>query len=358
MKNQEIQGLRGLTAIVVFISHVIIYVNAVIALEHTPLGVFFSGSAAVMMFFFLSGYFAYRIPFSWEKTGKSILRKVLRLYPPYIFSLLLGLCGMVMVGYSERFDPYFGVTLAHSWSQSFSIRDFIIQCFMVIKQTNAGNLNPPVWTMIIEMRMVFLLPFFYLPLYCVPIFKRKSCIISYYLFIILLCDVLNSHVGISLFHWVPAFILGGVLHHAIKLGWFDGLKKWNNALVYLSIAVGICLMALGRNYTIPRLSEDIVFPISSVGCMVICALIICKPDAFKMLASKFMVFMGDISYYFYLVHWIVIAMLRGMVVYMVETIKIAYPVSYIIYVAVGFIISVIVAETMRIIMGKLEEILK
>ncbi|MGN0161496.1 MAG: acyltransferase family protein [Lachnospiraceae bacterium] len=346
MKNQEIQGLRGIAAFIVFVSHVIYYAGIVNVLEHTPFGVFFSGSAAVMMFFFLSGYFAFRAPFSIQKTVKGIWNKIKRIYPAYWFGLFFGLAGMLIIGYSEKYDPYFGVTLATSWSQHFTVKDFIIQMLMVVKHTDAGCVDPPVWTMIIEMRMVFLLPFFYLPLYYLPIFKKKSCTASYFLFVVLVCYVLNTIVGISLFHWVPAFVLGGILHHSVNEHWLDGIRKWKNWCIYLGVVVSVCLIALGRNYTIGGVSEDIIFPVSSVGCMILCGMILIKPEAFTFLKRKAVVFMGNISYYFYLTHWTVLAATRGLVVWLVESIGVPFAPAYGIYVIVGFIVALGVATVL------------
>ena len=60
--NKNIQALRGICAIIVFLSHSL-HVNDiewVISLHNSPLHFFFDGEVAVSVFFVISGFFYYK----------------------------------------------------------------------------------------------------------------------------------------------------------------------------------------------------------------------------------------------------------------------------------------------------------
>lgn len=305
----------------------------------TPLGVFASGSAAVMMFFFMSGYFAYKDNNRIKDVLKSMWGKAKRLYLPYILSLLLGLVGYYAISYSTKFDPYFGITLAHSWEQRFTWKDFIIQCLMFVKQTDAAVLNPPIWTMIIEIRMVVLLPILYLPFYRFKWMEKKHFMAAYAAVIMLGCFIMNTYLHVSLFHWITAFFMGGILHHMIKKGYLkQGLVK-KSSITYLMIIIAIVLIGIGRQYTIPYVNEDFIYAISACGCAILVALILCEAPGLGGLSNRYLVYMGDISYYFYLSQWVALAALRPVVVWMVERKGVSYGMSYATFVILSFLLS-------------------
>lgn len=354
MKNQKIQGLRGITALVVFVSHVVLEGTLLNGINKTPLGVFASGSAGVMMFFFLSGYFAYKEKHQLQDILKSIWGKAKRLYLPYILSLFIGMAGYYLISYSTRFDPYFGVTLAHSWEQDFTVLDFIIQCLMVVKQTDAAVLNPPVWTMIIEMRMVFLLPIMYLPFYLFSFMEKKRFTAVYAAVVMIGCFIMNSILKVSLFHWISAFFMGGILHHLIWKGHLKiaeegkGLPK---GYTYLLVVLSIVLIGIGRQYTIPGINEDFIYAISAMGCAILCWLILCNANGLNGLANRYLVYMGDISYYFYLSQWIVLAALRPVVVWMVERKGTGYMPAYLTFVVLSFVGALLMSAGFQKIMN-------
>jgi peptidoglycan/LPS O-acetylase OafA/YrhL len=83
--NYNIQGLRGILAIIVFGGHALhtLCINKVEALDVTPLHLFWDGQAAVIFFFFLSGYFYYTLrPLTIRKYASIIIKRILRLTPP------------------------------------------------------------------------------------------------------------------------------------------------------------------------------------------------------------------------------------------------------------------------------------
>lgn len=61
MKNLSIQGLRGIAALMVFLSHALCFPNYQISgIQHSPWHLFFDGQIAVMIFIAISGFFYYK----------------------------------------------------------------------------------------------------------------------------------------------------------------------------------------------------------------------------------------------------------------------------------------------------------
>lgn len=88
MKSATIQNLRGICALMVFLSHsLLMYRNEVIGdLYHSPLHFFFDGAIAVNIFFAISGFFYYKNEeLSAKKYVKGLFRKTIKIYPPPIF---------------------------------------------------------------------------------------------------------------------------------------------------------------------------------------------------------------------------------------------------------------------------------
>lgn len=87
--NNGIQSLRGIAAIVVFLSHGlnVMQSDTIDWLLKSPFHFFFDGQIAVVVFMVLSSYFYYRVDFSIMNYAKGILRKVKRIYPAHIIVL-------------------------------------------------------------------------------------------------------------------------------------------------------------------------------------------------------------------------------------------------------------------------------
>ena len=120
MRYGELDGLRGLAALAVFLSHVSLMLPAPSFFERaalTPLHVLWDGAAAVDLFFVLSG-FVLALPFVGDTARELsypafMLRRALRILPAYWASLLLALVVRDML-----YAPA-GLTDLTPWSQQF-----------------------------------------------------------------------------------------------------------------------------------------------------------------------------------------------------------------------------------------------
>ena len=113
----ELDGLRGLAAFSVFLSHAIglLYeTNAIKALQSSPFRIFWDGAAAVDLFFVLSGL-VLALPYVTD--GKNppyvqfCIRRMFRLYPAFLVALCVSLA--LRAGYDAD-----GMTSLSYWAQS------------------------------------------------------------------------------------------------------------------------------------------------------------------------------------------------------------------------------------------------
>ena len=89
----SIQGLKGIAAFVVFLSHVFMTYKSdlVTSLKYSPFHFFFDGECSVMIFFAISGFFYYNSkPSSISSYFSGVKKKIIKIYPPYIIIMMIG----------------------------------------------------------------------------------------------------------------------------------------------------------------------------------------------------------------------------------------------------------------------------
>lgn len=152
----SLDGLRGLAAFAVFCVHFDQAANLHGTLGPFDLGRFLiNGNTGVALFFVLSG-FLLSIPF-WrtQRAGKSAdvktyaIRRLARILPAYYVCLFLLIWGKGL--------------LAGSWP---SINDILSHVLFLhnLKDDNVLNINPPFWTLAVEMQFYLLLPLLFVVL--------------------------------------------------------------------------------------------------------------------------------------------------------------------------------------------------
>lgn len=88
----QIDGIRGLAALTVVISHFTL-LTPLLGLRHTPLRLVSGGHEAVILFFVLSG-FVLSLQFESGRTftyGEYAIRRICRIFIPYIVSIAVAL---------------------------------------------------------------------------------------------------------------------------------------------------------------------------------------------------------------------------------------------------------------------------
>jgi peptidoglycan/LPS O-acetylase OafA/YrhL len=158
-----LESLRGLAALFVFLHHH--YMTAPIFLDVvrlTPLRFLINGRSSVIFFFVLSGFvIVYGIANSSRKFSypNFVLRRIIRIYLPYVASGLIAIVCYFMLHPKPLFDT--AITFNEMWSEH--LRLGTVAQFLLLAGTPAANtINSVAWSLVYELRISLLLPFLFL----------------------------------------------------------------------------------------------------------------------------------------------------------------------------------------------------
>jgi peptidoglycan/LPS O-acetylase OafA/YrhL len=295
----QLDGMRGLAALFVFTSHLNLALpppSPLASWQHTPLGLFWGGQAAVDFFFVLSG-FVLALPFMTSAPtapaphfyGRFVLQRLARIYPAYWFALLFSLVAM------RLFVPA-GVTAAGPWTHDFWLHGWadlspqiLLRHVLLVPDFDSRLIDPVSWTLVVEMRMSLLLPLIILA------FRRWGGHIGTPLLLVI---VLALSRKLEILHFLPLFALGVALARHFR-AWSRPRADNGSLAFWLLLLVG--LLSYGSPYVMhmghPR--DDYL---SAVGAAVLIVLAL-QPTAFgSFLNSRAVQFLGRVSYSFYLLH--------------------------------------------------------
>lgn len=290
--NINIHQLRGLCALNVFISHVLSMIPNIIFDKFSSgfFHIFFDGNCAVFVFFAITGFFAKnRMYLNLKKAANIIVRKLVKLYPPphIIMSILAFiLCNMQLATIPNVYT---------AWGESFwingaTIHD-LLNTILVFPNHDTNILNPPIWYLSIEFKAVFFLP---LIIY----------ILNYSTWWLLILIVAMPFVGIDYFLIYIPYLFGS-LGGKIKVP----IEKIPSVYLIFGVIVGLLFLNI-KNYCCYELSSYITLLSQSIGSAIIVFSVFYMKVTFK---SQFLIFMGTISYEFYLVHFVILLTLRSLV---------------------------------------------
>ena len=169
-RYRQLDSLRGLGALSVFVAHFISLKMAsplLNTLHQTPLGILCNGTAALMLFFVLSG-FVLSLPFVGNqrplKLSEFYIKRVFRIYPAYIFAIILAVLLKQFVFDKHGLAPYSN-WLNNFWNWTWdkdSPKEIIKTLLLIGPDFKINYIDPPIWSMVIEMKMSIILPFFIL----------------------------------------------------------------------------------------------------------------------------------------------------------------------------------------------------
>ena len=292
--NLSIQGLKGLSALVVFLSHGlnIIQNNVIQEIGRSPFHILFDGQCSVIIFFVISGFFYYReSPIDSKGYIKLIKKKFIRIYPAYIFTLYIAflLCNL-QLSYNH--------SICTSWANQFWQSDvpfstFLKQLPIITPGFNPNILNPPVWYLRAEVRMALVMPL----------------IVSLYVFLKHRYRKIPSAVIITSLLF-SSFVVSGMVCFMIgysarllaqKYGVTIYKKMWPIFLV-----VGLFLLNIRNEFDFE--TTQFTDAIQAVGASMI--IILCFYKGFGLLQQKIMVSLGEISYEIFLTHSILLLFIR------------------------------------------------
>lgn len=251
-----------------------------------------TGTEAVMLFFVLSGFvlmLSY-IKGNSQTYGIFVIRRILRIYGPYLFALALAVCGAAIWHGHQGMDEW-GEAV---WSKPLSA-SLIFQHILMIGVYNTQEYNPVFWTLVEEMRISLIYPVL---AYLVLRLPAKYSLLLAAVLALLARGVMriwpHDHWILTL-EYMGMFLCGMVLSKN-----FTSVGEWyasRKARIRIGLAfLGVVLYVAAH---IARHASEWLMTFASVMFIVV-ALV--SRRAGKFLSLGFIKYLGRISYSLYLVH--------------------------------------------------------
>jgi peptidoglycan/LPS O-acetylase OafA/YrhL len=305
-----LNSLRFFAAFSVCIFHFICTTNGLIY-NKLILSLFDNGRYGVQMFFVISGFVIpwsmYNAKYKVKNIFRFLLKRLLRLEPPYIFSIIFIILVILILRKSLNiFDVQF------TFTQILLHFGYLIPFFEDYKWLNAVY-----WTLAIEFQFYLLISILF------PLFIHSKSIYRYFLYMLFLLLSINSNFSL-ITHWLPIFLMGIILF--LKMIKKIKIIEFYSLLVLLSIwsiyfhGIACC-----------------IFSISTVLLILY----------FNDIELKILSFLGEFSYSLYLIHnftgAILINLLSPYAIYLWQKILLL---------VFGVIISYVLAWMMYVIIEK------
>lgn len=293
----DIQGLRALAVLLVFVFH----------LNSTWLT---GGFVGVDVFFVISGFLVSSVILHKKNKGTFdfadfYIGRIKRIVP--VFLLLLIFVGLIGSWIYLSGDIQ-GLRKNIFWSSVFNSNNYLAGLDNYFGASSQENPLLHTWTLSIEMQFYFLLP-----LFLVLINKRYIVPISLFIIILLLgysfynCVYLDNKGAMyfSLIARIPEFLIGSVF--AIKADTIKSFIGTKQDLFSIASLVGIVLCGIFFTEFISFPGLWVILPCIFAGII----LITTDSKVNRLLFSnKIVVHIGELSYSIYLWHWAIMAFIR------------------------------------------------
>jgi len=263
---------------------------------------------AVLLFFVLSG-FVLALPY-FEETNDAyslyLLRRFFRLYPPFAFAILVAALLRGLVGASSF--PFLSHWLSEFWSGPLTVGVVASHLLMTDIHRSASSLDPPIWTLIVEMRIALVFPLLVL---VVKRFGWLSIVAA--LIVALICSKTKAALGepstMVAESVAGAFLLTGRYVFFFLLGIFAAcrLDQHRKVLVRISakqqtgVFIGLVFLCGFLTFTSKAGDGyiDTLFGLLATYLITLCAAF---PRVAAKLSGRLCLWLGDISYSLYLIH--------------------------------------------------------
>ena len=307
LRLPQLDALRGLAALSVFWYHAFGLLPArpgiLKFILSTPFGVCLNGRAAVLLFFVLSGFVlnlkyaeAAEYPQFWK--SDFIVRRIFRIYPIFLVTILLTFFIKAMFFDPTQAYSIYPVGFAKEWKVPYSSSD-VARLLSLVWPGLKQEINPPVWSLIEEMRISLIFPAIILVINRWPRkFPNMLALIAAYALGFLVPQA-------STIRYFPHFVLGAICaqHFTSVSGWLRRQVLSVRAFWFL-VAFGL----YGASTMVPNLPlwslrskflMEQAVGLGAAGIIVFCAAL-ASPVGF--MGSKPFRFIGATSYSFYLSH--------------------------------------------------------
>lgn len=260
-----------------------------------PLGIIFQGYNAVILFFVLSG-FVLSLPWIRQRPQPFhvfIVRRITRIYPPYLVAILGSFILLALVGHHQRADAslWYNVQI---WSGPFDIPTMARILYM---DTRNAFMDYPTWTISWEVSVGIVFPLVMAP------FKRwRAWGLLVSAGVVLVVAILVMKAG-----GLPAQVAksGAVILWLFMLG--AALACWADRYASRAMEHWLLTTTLGLAGAFLLSFDWISRPVSGLLCaplgsmLVICAAV-SSPAFIRLLSTGWARWLGKISFSLYLVH--------------------------------------------------------
>ena len=300
----KLDALRGIASLMVVVGHVLLAIGIGRGwgwVSPWPLIILWDGQAAVFLFFFLSGY-VLAIPYlagNPPSFRQFLIRRFFRIWPAYAVMLFVSLAVYASLG-GPFYPPAGNFLLVSEFAPDFPS---LLRNLFVMGSPFA--INPPSWTLFVEMRVALVFPLLVaLVVARQPPFPVKFLALlaaGYLLSRMERADYglgsLGAAVG-STARWVHLFFLGAaVRYYQPRLEALFSRMAYASVLLLSALAVGLILYS----HAPTKLPFQNVVP--QFGVLIIFSLIVVSASADRLLARRWLLTLGALSYSIYLVHW-------------------------------------------------------
>ncbi len=307
-----INSLRGLASVFVCIYHLIgqpkyflenTYINKIAHFGSFGVQIFFVITGIVIPIALISGKYTYNL------FGKFILKRIIRIEPPYLFSILIIVIYLLL---RNHFLP-------KTSDQIPSAKNLLLHIgYLIPFVKNQYWLNPVYWTLAIEFQFYILISLIF------PILVYKKLIIRIigYIIVFGLSVIFPSDALAPV--WLPIFIVGIIYTNLIY-------KKIKQSEFWSIFIISIAFSFFLHNVTV----------------CIVCVCTLAIIHFFSYYKSNIGDFLGDISYSLYLVH-----MVFGVAIVNVLSHHVSHIYSKLIVVLFGLLISIILAYLFYLLVEK------
>ena len=307
IRYEQLDGLRGIAALVVFVFHAIMIAPpnmlAVRVLATPVLRPLWDGPGAVMLFFVLSG-FVLTLPYTGAacrtlRPFPFVIKRVTRLYPAYWAVLLISLALRSLVFEAHGLSGLSSWAAMH-WSRPIGWPSLAMHIFMISPGLRVDDIDPVIWSLVIEMKVSVIFP-----LLVILVTRTKQ--ITYAGLALLLSISLSIPLH-SLTHtsssWsravlmIPMFLTGSYLARYRTEAAFA--LRSSRALRF---AVGIIgALLYGAVWIVPLRYQSVARIGCAFGSAACIVLFMVSPCLQRIGTARLTTFLGKVSYSFYLVH--------------------------------------------------------
>lgn len=344
---EYLDSSRGIAAIIVLLSHFIgafSLPKEALFLQNSGFHFFWDGKAAVSYFFVLSGFVLSYTFFKNDKKFQSlnylefIIKRFLRIYPVFIFVLLLSWLAsrFIFKWYELNNLPEATEWIKLFWSTQTSFLSVIKQSLLIIRlpQEPENRLINQDWTLTIELIISLLVPIFIL------IAKRNR-------FWLLFTGVILLRIHTD--NWIIEFLFGILI--ASNLEKIKEVLIRQNIFVKVGLVILVTLLYSSQFiFVLPPILNDYCLKIT-VASILIFTLTFYSVQ--KILNNKILVFLGEISYSLYLCHFIIIMIVSPKIFYLLRFIDVQGQFSTrIIVFFITFCVTIILSYVIHVLIEK------